>query len=379
MAMGNYLFIKQYKGNSMSIRKNTKRKVKPWECRWSEEGKHLSRSFHTRKEAEQFDAERKTALSNGSGFRTRDEKITVNDYAVKFLEQKKKPSTLLRNRAIYKQHIEPALGNRAIQSIRYSDFQALAELWLDRGLSVRTVLRQIAVASGIFVLAERDGVILRLPTKGIKLPEAGEPHRYSMTVEEVLKLRTVIRPNYEAFVYALAETGMRVGEAINLNIEDFDWRAGTLRVLGAKTKAGNRTVRISATTQSLISAHIQKTGRTMANQNEPLFVSHKTDSEAGLVVGARINYSNFRSRIFKPAAIEIGLPDLQPHDLRRTAASLLVDANTPQKVVQEQLGHADIRTTLNLYAQATEEAHEASVLRMEEVLNPALEAKKKEA
>ena len=363
----------------MSIRKNSNRKNNPWECRWSEDGKHLSRSFHTRKEAEQFDAQRKTALGNGSGFRTKDEKTTVDDYAIKFLAQTKKPSTTLRNQAIYEQHIKPLWGHLPIQSIRHSDVQALADSWIAKGLSIRTALRQLAVLSGIFVPAELDGVISRLPTKRIRLPEAGEPHRYAMSVMEIQQLRSAIHSNYEAFVYALIETGMRIGEAINLNIEHFDWKSGTLKIAGAKTKAGIRTVRISTTTQSLISAHIQKTGRTMANQTEPLFVSHKTDSETGLVVGARINYSNFRSRIFKPAAIEIGLPNLQPHDLRRTAASLLVDADTPQLVVQEQLGHADIRTTLNLYAQATEEAHEASVLRMEEVLNPAPEEKEKEA
>jgi integrase len=363
----------------MSIRKNPNRKKNPWECRWSEDGKHPSRSFHTRKEAEQFDAQRKTALGNGSGFRTKDEKITVDDYAVKFLSQTKKPSTSLRNRAIYEQHIQPLWGHIPIQAIRHSDVQALADSWIAKGLSTRTVLRHLAVLSGIFVPAELDGVIPRLPTKRIRLPEAEEPHRYAMSVEEVQNLRLAVHPNYEAFVFTLTETGMRIGEAINLNIEDFDWKSGTLNIAGAKTKAGIRTVRISVTTQSLISTHIQKTGRTMANQTEPLFVSHKTDTETGLVVGARINYSNFRSRIFKPAAIEIGLPHLQPHDLRRTVASLLVDADTPQKVVQEQLGHADIRTTLNLYAQASEEAHEASVLRMEEILKPAPNEKEKEA
>lgn len=45
-------------------------------------------------------------------------------------------------------------------------------------------------------------------------------------------------------------------------------------------------------------------------------------------------------------------------------------SGTPHKVVQERLGHADIRTTLNLYAQATGEAHTEAVLRMEEALNP---------
>jgi integrase len=363
----------------MSIRKNSKRKKNPWECRWSEDGKHYSRSFHTRKEAEQFDAERKTALNGVSGYRTKDEKVTLDDYAEKFLAQKKKPTTVLRNRDIYKRHIQPKFGAVPIRRIRHSDVQKTVDTWVEMGLSSRTILRHLAVLSAIFTLAERDGVISRIPTKGVSRPEALEPHRYAMSVGEVQQLRLAIHPNYEGFVYTLAETGMRIGEAVNLNIEDFDWKAGTLKIAGAKTKAGIRTVYISATTRNLISAHIQKTGRTMANQSEPLFVSHKTDGETGLVIGSRINYSNFRTRIFKVAATAIGLPELQPHDLRRTAATLMVAAETPHKVIQAQLGHADIRTTLNLYAQAPEEAHEASVLRMEEVLNPAPEAKEKEA
>lgn len=354
----------------MSIRKNHNRKSNPWECRWFEEGKHFSRSFHTRKEAEQFDAERKAALSSGTGYRTNDEKVILDDYAEKFLAQKKKESTVLRNTDIYFRHIKPSFGDVPIRRIRHSDVQRLVDTWASMGLSARTILRQVAVLSAIFTLAERDGVVTRIPTKGVSYPEAAEPHRYAMTVDEVQRLRSAIHPNYEAFIYTLTETGIRIGEAINLNIEDFDWKAGTLRIVGSKTKAGVRTVHISSTTQSLISSHIQKTGRSMAHQTEPLFVSHKTDKETGQIIGARINYSNFRSRIFKVAAIAIGLPELQPHDLRRTAATLLVAAETPHKVIQAQLGHADIRTTLNLYVHATDEAREESARRMEQVLNP---------
>jgi integrase len=363
----------------MSIRKNTNRKNKPWEVRWTEGGKHYSRSFRTKNEADQFAAERKAAISSGDGFRTRDEKVTVNDYAEKFLSQKKKPSTALRNGNIYERHIQPFIGATPIRQIRHSDVQRLVDGWVEQGLSPRTVIRQAAVLSAIFALAERDAVINRVPTKGINLPKAQEPHRYSMSVDEVLKLREAIHPNYEAMLYTLIETGMRIGEAISLNIGDFDWKSGTLKIAGAKTKAGIRTVHISRTTQTLISAHIQKTGRTMVNQDEPLFVSHKTDKTSGLVVGSRVNYSNFRSRIFKAAANAVGLPDLQPHDLRRTAATLLVEAQTPHKVVQAQLGHADIRTTLNLYAQAPESAREESARRMEDVLNPGPQRAEKEA
>jgi integrase len=363
----------------MSIRKNAKRKNKPWEVRWTEDGKHHSRSFHTRKEAEQFDAERKASVNSGNGFRTRDEKVTVDDYAQKFLAQKKKPSTALRNADIYKRHIQPFFGTTAIRRIRHSDIQQLVDAWVEKGLSPRTINRQLAVLSPIFTLAERDGVINRIPTKGVNHPEVQEPHRYSMSVEEVQKMREAIHANYEAMLYTLIETGMRIGEATALNIGDFDWKSGILKIVSAKTKAGIRTVHISRTAQTLISSHIQKTGRTMANQDEPLFVSHKTDKATGLVVGSRVNYSNFRNRIFKVAANAVGLPELQPHDLRRTAATLLVEAQAPHKVIQAQLGHKDIRFTLNLYAQATETARQESARHMEGVLNPEPQRAEKEA
>jgi hypothetical protein len=90
-------------------------------------------------------------------------------------------------------------------------------------------------------------------------------------------------------------------------------------------------------------------------------------------IGSRINCGNLRNRIFKVAATVIGRPELQPHDLRRIAATLMVAVETPHKMIWAQLGRPDIRTTLYPCAQAPEEAHEASVLRMEEVLDPARE------
>ncbi len=352
----------------MSIKKNPRRQANPWEYRWIEEGKHYSRSFHTRKEAELYKTEQKSALHNGTYIRTADENITVDDYAEKFLKQKRKESTSLRHRSIYKLHIKPTFGAVRLKSVLHSDVQELVDSWIDSGLKRRTIDRQLAVLSGIFALAESDGRINRVPTKKIKRPEASAPHRYAMSVEEVYELRKAIHKNYDALLYALVETGMRIGEARNLNIADFDWKAGTLSIAGAKTAAGNRVVRISKTAQELISVHVNSTGRSMVNGSEPLFVSHKRDKESGMVIGTRLIYGNFYNRIFKPAAAQIGLPDLQAHDLRRTTATLLVSNGTPDKVIMERLGHRDIRTTLNLYAQGTEKAHTEAVTAIEGLL-----------
>lgn len=362
----------------MSIRKNPNRKKNPYEYRWLENGHHYSRSFATRKAAQTFEAAHISAISSGRGFRAGDDALTVDYFAAKYLQQKKTESTTKRNQGIFDRHIKPELGARRIQLVRHTDLQQLVDRWSEKGLSPRTVWRQMTVLSKIFSLAERDEVIPRNPTKFLEKPKAADPHRYVMTVAEVQNLRRTIHPNYEAFIYTLVETGMRIGEAISLNIGDFDWAAGLLRITASKTKAGIRTIPISRTAMSLISLHVQSTGRTMANSAEPLFVSHKTDS-SGLVIGTRINYSNFRSRVFKPAALAVGLPELQAHDSRRTSATLLVSENAPPKVTQERMGHDDYRTTNNLYAQGTEKDHRDVVEMMERVLNPAQEEKEKEA
>ena len=66
--------------------------------------------------------------------------------------------------------------------------------------------------------------------------------------------------------------------------------------------------------------------------------------------GGPLRNTNFRPRIFQPAADSVGLPGLTPHDLRHTAASLAIAAGANVKAVQQMLGHASASTTLDVYA-----------------------------
>jgi integrase len=66
--------------------------------------------------------------------------------------------------------------------------------------------------------------------------------------------------------------------------------------------------------------------------------------------GAPLRNHNFRGRVFTPAAGAIGVPQLTPHDLRHTGASLAVQAGTNVKAVQRMLGHASAAMTLDVYA-----------------------------
>ncbi len=66
--------------------------------------------------------------------------------------------------------------------------------------------------------------------------------------------------------------------------------------------------------------------------------------------GSIVRQSNWRRAVFLPARSRAGLSDrFRVHDLRHTAASLMIQAGYPPKMLQEILGHASITTTLDLY------------------------------
>ena len=76
--------------------------------------------------------------------------------------------------------------------------------------------------------------------------------------------------------------------------------------------------------------------------------------------GGSLRYSNFRKRVWYPAVERAALPPIGFHDLRRTAATVLVANNIDMKTAQVRLGHANPALTLKIYAQATTEQDRAA-------------------
>jgi integrase len=85
-------------------------------------------------------------------------------------------------------------------------------------------------------------------------------------------------------------------------------------------------------------------------------------------VGGPINASNLLRRRFRPLLERARLPRIRFHDLRHTAATLLLGRNVHPKVVSEQLGHSSIAITLNLYSHVTPSMQREATRAMDEVL-----------
>ena len=343
----------------MSIKKNNRRKKNPWEVRWRTDGRQRSRSFATRKEAEAYESQIRVDKRRGLTFDYSKENLLFKQVAMEFLEKKsyRKELTRVRNISIINKHLIPQFGELRVREIDIVHLQNGVDSWVAEGKKRRTIDRQLAVLSSVMKFALSRRYIAALPNGKPERPVATKPHRYFMSVDECRALISAVHPVYLPLLTIALVTGVRWGEIRKLNIADLDWSTQTLTVSDAKTAAGNRRIKLSQSDMECINEHLRQTGRTMVQKDEPLFVSHKTDHQTGKVIGQRLNYSNFRSRIFKPAATSAGLPELQIHDLRRSSSTLLVALGVPPKIAQERLGHSDFRLTMNIYAEGTPDAH----------------------
>ena len=186
-----------------------------------------------------------------------------------------------------------------------------------------------------------------------------------LNAAEVNALANAIDVRYSAMVLAAAYTGLRFSELRALRVDGFDALRRTIRVIeslvesgGAfyfeepKSEASRRTVRVPSFLVEVLARHL---------------AMHADGS--GLVFsapnGGPIRRGNFRRRVWLPAVeASVGQP-CTFHDLRHSHAALLIAQGEHPKVIQERLGHASIKTTLDTYGHLFEGLDEAAADRLE--------------
>jgi len=157
------------------------------------------------------------------------------------------------------------------------------------------------------------------------------------------------RDDDKVLIRLLAYGGLRIGEALALRRRDLDSVRHTLAIRRSvedvkgylhvgETKGGeDRTI----TLPDALSEELARQLESMPPGPDALIFGNRK--------GGYRRYRNWRRDSFDPAVEKAGLT-LTPHDLRGTAASLLIDAGASVKDVQLLLGHQDETTTIRLYA-----------------------------
>lgn len=299
-----------------------------------------------------------------------DERQTVGHYLASWLAAKKgtlpSPRTWDRYEDYVRLHLIPLIGKVALTKLTPQQVQHLQAQKLDSGLSATTVHHIRAVLHTALQDALRLGLV---PRNVSELVDAPKVHRQEMKVWNAEQARTFLSlatGDRLAALYVLAlSTGMRQGELFGLRWKDVDFAGASLSVITAvqrsrsagtrlaepKTATARRTIALT-TTGSFNAVEALRGHR--ARQAEERLALGAAWKDMDLVftdtVGGPLRGNNLERRSFDPLMRKAGVPRIRFHDLRHTAATLMIAAGVPVKVVSEMLGHADVGTTLRIYA-----------------------------
>lgn len=326
------------------------------------DGKRMSKSFKTRKDAQAWVKETTTQIEDG--LTVQGAQTTLESYLKQWLETARptiRPKTWEQYSQIINQHVIPDLGSVRLNDLRPDHVQALYTGKLNSGASSRTVRLIHAVLHRAFGQALKWGLVRRNVCDAVDKPQKKRTEMKALDVGQAQALlRAAEGHRWEALYHLAISTGLRQGELLGLRWSDLDWDSGRLRVQRQlqrvtgegvtypepKTAAGRRSIVLGPLDLAKLRAHKkqQVQERLLAGGNwvvnDQIFTS---------LIGTPADGSQVLKQLKKLLAVA-DLPDIRFHDLRHTAATIMLTQNVHPKVVQERLGHSSIELTLNTYS-----------------------------
>lgn len=225
--------------------------------------------------------------------------------------------------------IETAVRRITTEEIR----EYLAEYQKRNNCSNVTVDNIRRNISSFFSWLEEEDYILKSPMKRIHKIKTKTMVKNVISDEGIEKLRDHCENSRDlAIIDLLYSTGIRVGELVNLNIDDIDLDGRECIVYGKGDK--ERRVYFDAKAK----VHLQNYIDSREDDNEALFVT--LDSPH-----ARLKISGVEIRL-RQLGRRLNLDKIHPHKFRRTMATRAIDKGMPIEQVQKILGHSQIDTTM---------------------------------
>ena len=210
-----------------------------------------------------------------------------------------------------------------------------------RGLSPRSIQRLLSSCRTFFEYLLNEGQIKISPAQNISSPKLAQLLPKAMDADLVQRLldfkpRGITEIRDKALAELLYSSGLRLSEICRLNLSDLDLKERTCIVVGK----GNKT-RIVPVGRKAIQAI-----RVWLQHRSDLTTTKKTNTEAVFLnnKGKRISPRSVQLRLEKLCQLR-GIPGINPHMLRHSFASHVLESSGDLRAVQEMLGHSDIGTT----------------------------------
>ncbi len=348
------------------------------------------KNFSEKKAADKWVRDRIGSIERGETVTP--SKKTLGEFIAEW--QKKRPvsvsaQTMISSYSpIFRTHFIPAFGHVQLRYLTPAVIAGYLKSRADMGLSSTTQQHHFMLLHRLCKSAVAWGYLPSNPCD--RVPKEDRPRRNTSkanllwTDEDVrLFLATARRVSaHPEFWVFLTYTGCRFGEALaakwsNLRgnmltvAETYDRRLPlNQRFHAPKTEAGIREI-------VLPPALLDELDRVKRQQAEfkALYAGSYDDHDLifATAKGHPLHPPTLRDKDFAHILHEAQLPRIRPHDLRHLHASLLLDAGESAVLVQERLGHRDVKTTLGIYGHVMKGAQERAAARFEERLKGRIE------
>lgn len=317
-------------------------------------------------QAEALEKLRKRQQEDQQGILATGPNQELGTYIEQWLEHVHKPTIRLASyvtyRSMIKAHILPALGQVTLRKLTPQQVQMFYSTLLNESkLSPQTVSLIHAILHSALENAVKWNLVSKNVTSLVSLPQVERYEPTVLSAEEAKRLLDMAKGNRMYAIILLAvTTGARRGEILSLHWNDIDLKQGVISVHrtmnhfqdygfvenDTKTQTGRRKIILpDVVIQALVEQKaIQEEARQKAG---PKWIDRNL--VFCNVVGNYIQ-PGYVWVCFQKLLAKAGLPDMRFHDLRHSAATILLTMGVHPKVVQELLGHSSIAITMNIYS-----------------------------
>lgn len=302
----------------------------------------------------------------------------VNDVAAHRLA----PRTVERYRGIISGHIVPAIGKVPLSKLTA---QHIARLYADKAESLAPA--SVRYIHAVLRSALAQAVSWRLmavnPAQAVKPPRKARTEIRPLNAAEARALIAAAADNPLSALYVTAlHTGMRLGELLGLTWNAIDWSRSMIEVRGTlqrkgphhyeleapKTERSRRSVPMNATLAEALRQH-------RSREIERLLAIGYGRDDMGYVFtdrwGQPIYWGHVTDRMLRPLCRQAGIREIRFHDLRHSAATLMLQRGVPLHIVAQILGHTSPTTTLSVYAHVLPGDATAAVQQLDAALGAA--------
>jgi integrase len=334
----------------------------------------------TRKKAN--DWVREMLAAKGRGETVTGKSQTLAAYLQEWLKSAKpnlRPATHRGYEQLIRIHLIPKLGHHKLERLTPSAIQSLQNQMRDAGKAPRTIRYARAVLRKALKQAVNWGVLARNPVTLVEGPRVERFKIQPLDLEQSRQLLDAVRGDRHEALYTVAlSLGLRQGEALGLQWQNIDLERGLLRVenqlqrvdhklvlVPCKSDRSRRELALPAFTLAVLRGHRERQTRLLGAVPGP--GSYVFTSAAGTPMDARNVVRHFK------AILDLaGLPaSIRFHDLRHSAATLLIAQGVHPRTIMEILGHSQIATTMNTYGHVLPATMQDAAERMDSLFTQA--------